>query len=99
MIGEVLSNRYEIVAKIGDGGMALVYSAKDILLNRLVAVKVLRDQYASDREFIERFHREAQALPVCPILMWLMSTMLVQLIKRLLSLWSISRAELERDYC
>lgn len=61
MIGEVLSNRYEIVAKIGDGGMALVYSAKDILLNRLVAVKVLRDQYASDREFIERFHREAQA--------------------------------------
>lgn len=61
MIGEVLSNRYEIVAKIGDGGMSLVYSAKDTLLNRLVAVKVLREQYANDREFLERFHREAQA--------------------------------------
>lgn len=61
MIGEILSNRYEIIEKIGDGGMALVYSAKDILLNRLVAVKVLRDQYATDSEFIDRFHREAQA--------------------------------------
>ncbi len=61
MIGEVFSNRYEIIKKIGDGGMALVYSAKDLLLNRLVAVKVLREQYATDSEFIERFHREAQA--------------------------------------
>jgi len=61
MIGQVLSNRYEILAKIGDGGMALVYSAKDILLNRLVAVKILREQYANDKEFIDRFHREAQA--------------------------------------
>ena len=41
--------------------MSLVYSAKDTLLNRLVAVKVLREQYANDREFLERFHREAQA--------------------------------------
>lgn len=61
MIGEILSNRYEILAKVGDGGMALVYSAKDTLLNRLVAVKVLRDQFVDDREFIDRFHREAQA--------------------------------------
>ncbi len=61
MIGQILSKRYEIIAKIGDGGMALVYSAKDNLLNRLVAVKVLREQYANDSEFIERFHHEAQA--------------------------------------
>ncbi len=61
MIGSILSNRYEIVEKIGDGGMALVYSAKDTLLNRLVAVKILREQYANDNEFIGRFYREAQA--------------------------------------
>ena len=61
MVGRVLSNRYEIMEKIGDGGMALVYSAKDTLLNRLVAVKILREQYANDSEFIDRFYREAQA--------------------------------------
>ena len=61
MVGRVLSNRYEIMEKIGDGGLALVYSAKDTLLNRLVAVKILREQYANDSEFIDRFYREAQA--------------------------------------
>ncbi len=61
MIGEVLVNRYEILEKIGDGGMALVYSAKDHLLNRVVAVKVLRDQFAHDEQFVERFRREARS--------------------------------------
>jgi len=61
MIGEKLVNRYEILEKVGDGGMALVYRAKDTLLNRIVAVKVLRDQFATDGEFVERFRREAQA--------------------------------------
>ncbi len=61
MIGEVLLNRYEIKEKIGDGGMALVYKAKDLLLNRIVAVKILRSQFSSDDEFIQRFRREAQA--------------------------------------
>ncbi len=61
MEGEVLSNRYEIEERIGEGGMALVYRAKDRLLHRWVAVKVLRDQYASDGDFVERFRREAQA--------------------------------------
>ena len=61
MIGEKLVNRYEILEKVGDGGMALVYRAKDTLLNRIVAVKVLRDQFSSDMEFVERFRREAQA--------------------------------------
>lgn len=61
MIGEKLVNRYEILEKVGDGGMALVYRAKDTLLNRIVAVKVLRDQFATDMEFVERFRREAQA--------------------------------------
>ena len=61
MVGEILVNRYEIIEKVGDGGMALVYRAKDTLLNRIVAVKVLREQFASDDEFIERFRREAQS--------------------------------------
>lgn len=61
MIGEILVNRYEILEKIGDGGMALVYSAKDHLLNRVVAVKVLRDQFAHDEQFVERFRREARS--------------------------------------
>lgn len=61
MIGEILVNRYELLEKVGEGGMALVYRAKDTLLNRTVAVKVLRPQFANDEEFIERFRREAQS--------------------------------------
>ncbi|MGM0472105.1 MAG: Stk1 family PASTA domain-containing Ser/Thr kinase [Bacillota bacterium] len=62
MIGECLNDRYEIEEKIGEGGMALVYQAKDKLLNRTVAVKVLRSQFATDKEFVDRFKREAQAV-------------------------------------
>lgn len=61
MIGQILLNRYEILEKTGEGGMAVVYRARDTLLNRQVAVKILRSQFASDREFKERFRREAQA--------------------------------------
>jgi serine/threonine protein kinase len=61
VIGQLLGNRYRLVEKIGEGGMALVYKAEDSLLRRLVAVKVLRSQYANDLEFVERFRREAQA--------------------------------------
>ena len=61
MIGKVLGNRYEIVEKIGEGGMAIVYKAKCSLLNRYVAVKVLRHEFVNDDEFIEKFRREAQA--------------------------------------
>lgn len=61
MIGEMLANRYEILEKVGDGGMALVYSARDHLLSRVVAVKILRAQFADDEEFVERFRREARS--------------------------------------
>ncbi|MGI6037657.1 MAG: Stk1 family PASTA domain-containing Ser/Thr kinase, partial [Limnochordia bacterium] len=61
MIGRVLANRYKIEAKVGDGGMAQVYKAQDTLLYRPVAVKILREQYATDDEFVDRFRREAQA--------------------------------------
>ena len=58
----VLGNRYEILRKIGDGGMAFVYQARDKLLNRIVAVKVLRPEYVDDQEFLVKFKREAEAV-------------------------------------
>ena len=61
MVGELLANRYELLAKVGDGGMAQVFRARDKILNRVVAVKILRSQFANDDEFLERFRREAQA--------------------------------------
>jgi len=61
MIGHTLSGRYELLARVGGGGMALVYKARDLLLNRFVAVKVLRQQFTHDDEFVKRFRREAQA--------------------------------------
>ncbi len=61
MIGHELGGRYEILARIGEGGMALVYKAHDILLGRNVAVKVLRQQFVHDEEFVRRFRREAQS--------------------------------------
>lgn len=61
MIGRILANRYEILERVGGGGMAFVYRAKDLLLNRTVAVKILSPHYVADEEFIRKFKREAQA--------------------------------------
>ena len=61
-IGKMLDNRYEIVERIGVGGMAVVYKALCHRLNRYVAVKVLKDDYAVDEDFRRRFHTEAQAV-------------------------------------
>lgn len=59
--GRLLGNRYEIIKKIGNGGMATVYKAKCHVLNRYVAVKILRDEFTTDQEFVKRFEVEAQA--------------------------------------
>ena len=61
MIGKKLVNRYQILERIGGGGMAVVYKARCTLLNRIVAVKILRQQYSIDEDFVRRFRREAQA--------------------------------------
>ena len=58
--GTVLDGRYKFLEKVGSGGMAEVYKARDMVLNRIVAVKILRDSLASDADFIERFNKEAQ---------------------------------------
>jgi len=61
MEGRILGGRYELLEKIGGGGMALVYKAKCKLLNRFVAVKLLRPEFTADEEFVKRFRVEAQA--------------------------------------
>lgn len=61
MTGKILDERYELIEKIGSGGMADVYKAKDILLDRIVAVKILHSSFAEDNDFIVRFRHEAQS--------------------------------------
>jgi beta-lactam-binding protein with PASTA domain/tRNA A-37 threonylcarbamoyl transferase component Bud32 len=57
----IFNNRYRLDRRIGDGGMAVVWAGTDVLLRRRVAVKVLREQYAADEEFVRRFFNEAQS--------------------------------------
>lgn len=61
MIGTMLGNRYELLEKIGEGGMAEVYKAKCHLLNRFVAVKILKNQYSDNGEFVNKFKQEASS--------------------------------------
>ncbi|NLG66911.1 MAG: serine/threonine protein kinase, partial [Actinobacteria bacterium] len=61
MIGRVFEDRYEVISRLGVGGMAEVYLAHDRHLGRDVALKVLLSKYAGDPQFIERFRREASA--------------------------------------
>ena len=59
--GKIIDGRYEIIEEVGRGGMAIVYLAKCLVLNRYVAIKVLRPEYREDEEFIKRFKIEAQS--------------------------------------
>lgn len=61
LIEKMIGNRYEILSEAGKGGMATVYKAKDHILNRLVAVKVLKEEFTTDQDFIKRFNAEAQS--------------------------------------
>ncbi|PKK38661.1 Serine/threonine protein kinase PrkC, regulator of stationary phase [Clostridiaceae bacterium JG1575] len=62
MIGKILDKRYQIVEKLGDGGMCHVYKAFDLSLKRFDAIKILREEYAKDPKFVAQFHREANAV-------------------------------------
>ncbi len=62
MVGETIANRYEVEELVGHGGMSSVYKARDRLLERHVALKILHDRYTADEEFVERFKREARAV-------------------------------------
>lgn len=61
MIGRMLGNRYELLEKIGEGGMAIVYKARCTILNRFVAVKILKPEYSNNLDFMDKFQREALA--------------------------------------
>ena len=63
-LGKRLDGRYELQEVVGIGGMAIVYKAVDITENRVVAVKVLKDEYAQNEEFVRRFINEARAISV-----------------------------------
>ena len=63
-IGKRLSGRYELVKLIGSGGMANVFEAKDLLENKLVAIKVLKEEYLTNDEFVRRFRNESKVIAV-----------------------------------
>ena len=61
MVGRMIAGRYEIVEKIGSGGMGVVWKAKDKILDRHVALKILRPEMSEDQAFVQRFRQEAKA--------------------------------------
>ena len=61
VVGQVLNDRYEILEKVGEGGMAIAYRGRDRVLGRVVAIKVMRPELATDAAFLARFRREARA--------------------------------------
>ncbi|MCL6557883.1 MAG: PASTA domain-containing protein [Firmicutes bacterium] len=62
MIDRVLGNRYKVLQELGEGGMAVVYKGHDLLLNRFVTIKILRDEYTRDEDFVRRFRQEARSV-------------------------------------
>jgi len=62
MIGTVLGSRYELLEKVGEGGMAIVYKAKCRLLNRFVAVKILKEEFSNNIDFMNKFKKEASSV-------------------------------------
>ena len=59
-IGQIIKERYKVIGLLGEGGMAFVYKAKDMQLERTVAIKTLKPTYVEQTTFVERFKREAQ---------------------------------------
>ena len=62
LVGITLGNRYDMLEKIGTGGMATVYKAKDTLLNRYVAIKILRDSLEGEEQVVSNFIKEAAVI-------------------------------------
>ena len=60
--GMLIGERYEIIDRVGSGGMADVYNGKDLRLNRNVAIKILKQEYSNDAKFVSKFRAEAQSV-------------------------------------
>ena len=73
--GTYLQDRYEILGRIGSGGMSVVYKAKCHTLDRLVAIKVLKEEFASDENFVSNLKWKHRQQPGCPIPILLMFMM------------------------
>ena len=69
-VGVIIGERYEVVSRIGSGGMADVYKAKDHKLNRFVAMKVLKPEFSADTNFIRKFQERPRRLQGLLIPMW-----------------------------
>ena len=65
-VGVIVGERYEIAGRVGSGGMADVYKAKDHKLNRFVAMKVLKPEFSADTNFIKKFQRSPGSSRTCP---------------------------------
>lgn len=61
IVGQVVGGRYRVLQRVGEGGMAVVYRAEQTFIRRLVALKLLRPEYSNDRQWVERFRREAES--------------------------------------
>jgi serine/threonine protein kinase len=64
MSNKLLVGRCELIEKIGEGGMAVVYKSRDRLLNRYVAIKILRPEYTKDAQFVDSFRKESRSLSI-----------------------------------
>src|ERR1700722_4313705 len=62
LIGQTLADRYQILSLIGEGGMGLVYKARHVLMDRLVAIKMIRAEYIDNATLLQRFQQEATAI-------------------------------------
>ncbi len=91
MIDTVLANRYRIQAKVGEGGMAVVYRAMDVVLRRVVAIKVLRSQYAGDRSSSTGFGGRRKPRPACRIPTWSTFSTSAKTTTCITSCWSTCR--------
>ena len=87
-IGKLLGGRYEIIDVVGVGGMAVVYRARCHVLNRYVAVKILKDEYARDPDIRKRFSIESQVSPSCRTTILCRFMMSAATTARIISSWS-----------